>query len=47
MHHFSRFVSPESVRINVNRVNVPLYDAILALAFETPEKETVVVIYNK
>lgn len=47
MHHFSRFVSPGSVRIDVSRTNVPLFDAIKTIAFETPSKETAILLYNK
>ncbi|XP_033218105.1 lysosomal acid glucosylceramidase-like [Belonocnema kinseyi] len=47
IHHFSRFVCPGSVRINVSLTNVPLFDAITAIAFETPSKETIVLLYNK
>ncbi|XP_051167808.1 lysosomal acid glucosylceramidase-like [Leptopilina boulardi] len=47
IQHFSRFIPPGSVRIHT-RINLqPLFDAIQVLAFETPQKETVVVIYNK
>ncbi|XP_043464729.1 lysosomal acid glucosylceramidase-like isoform X2 [Leptopilina heterotoma] len=47
IQHFSRFVPPGSVRIHTEINFQPLYDAIQVLAFETPQDETVVVVYNK
>lgn len=47
IQHFSRFIPPGSIRIHTTIDIQPLFDAIQVLAFETPEKETVVLIYNK
>ena len=47
MQHFSRFVPPGSVRIDTRLNFEPFFTELHILAFETPQNETVVIIYNR
>ncbi|XP_033219935.1 lysosomal acid glucosylceramidase-like isoform X2 [Belonocnema kinseyi] len=46
IHHFSRFVPRGSVRLELNDNSI-IFHSLTYIAFETPQKETVVLIYNK